>query len=61
MAGFFVLAHRTEGVAALMDLLHRIFSSQTITPFELRLAGALALEWWLMDHIWFLGTVFWWW
>ena len=41
----------------MIDWLHRIFSSQTISPWELRLAGLLALEWWLMDHIWFIGTV----
>lgn len=44
-----------------MDALWRAFSSQTISPLELRVAGLLALEWWVMDHLWFVGTVRGWW
>jgi hypothetical protein len=43
------------------EFVHRIFSSQTVTPRQLKIAGLLALEWWLMDHVWFIGTVFGWW
>lgn len=44
-----------------MDSLHRILSGAPLSPTELRLAGLLVLEWWLMDHLWFLGTLNHWW
>lgn len=44
-----------------MDWFHRIVSGQAIAPTELRIAGLFVLEWWLMDHIWFVGTVRGWW
>lgn len=49
------------GHVAISDRVHRIFSSQTITPMELRIAGLVAIEWWLMDHLWFVGTLLQWW
>lgn len=40
-----------------MDWFHRVLAGAPITPTELRLAGLLALEWWLFDHLWGLATV----
>lgn len=39
-----------------MLALYRIIASVPITPFEVRLAALVALEWWLMDHFWMLAT-----
>ncbi len=41
----------------MIDWLHRIATGAPISPLELRIAGLFALEWWAMDHVWFLGTV----
>lgn len=35
----------------------RIVSSAPISPRELRLVGLFALGWFLMDAVWFVGTV----
>jgi hypothetical protein len=44
-----------------MEWLHRVLSGQTVSPTELRVAGLFALEWWLMDHVWMIGTLLGWW
>ena len=44
-----------------VNSLHRIVSGAAITPFELRLAGLFALAWFLMDVLWFVGTLNHWW
>jgi hypothetical protein len=35
----------------MFDFLHRVLSGQTLSPRELRIAGALVLIWFLMDAI----------
>jgi hypothetical protein len=35
----------------MMDFIHRIFSGQTLTPRELRVAGWVVLIWFLMDAV----------
>lgn len=44
-----------------MDYLHRIVIGAPISTTELRLAGAFALVWFVMDVAWFLGTLNHWW
>lgn len=34
-----------------MDAIHRILTGQSLTPTELRVAGALVLAWFLMDLV----------
>lgn len=41
----------------MLDALHRIASGAPITPRQLRWAGIVAIEWWLMDHLWMLATL----
>lgn len=44
-----------------MSRLIRVWASAPITPLELRLVALLAIEWWLMDHVWMIGTLRGWW
>lgn len=39
---------------------YRIVSGAPITPREIRLAGLFVLGWFLMDAVWFVGTVMGW-
>lgn len=42
------------------DLIFRVVSSAPITPREIRLAGLFALVWFVMDAVWFIGTIIGW-
>lgn len=44
-----------------MDWLHEVLIGVVDTRWKLRVAGLIVLEWWTMDHLWFLGTVLGWW
>ncbi len=44
-----------------MEALHRILTGQTAARWELRVAGFVIIEWWLEDHLWFVGTLLGWW
>lgn len=45
----------------MMDWLHQVFVGHVGTRWQLWVAGFIVMEWWLMDHVWFLGTVVGWW
>jgi hypothetical protein len=34
-----------------LDYLHRVFTGQTVSPMELRIAGFIVVVWFLMDAI----------
>lgn len=42
------------------DLICRVVSSAPISPREIRLAGLFALAWFVMDAVWFIGTILGW-
>lgn len=43
-----------------IDLICRVVSSAPISPREIRLAGLFALVWFVMDAVWFIGTIIGW-
>lgn len=43
-----------------MNNIHRIMSGSPITPNELRLAGLIAIYWFLSDQFWMISTFMHW-
>lgn len=35
----------------MLDFFHRVMAGAPISPTEVRVAGLIAAEWWLIDHL----------
>lgn len=44
----------------MIDYLSRIVSASPITPRELRCAALFVMVWFVMDFVWFVGTILGW-